>query len=98
MGDFSSLTSSSLVSSSLASNSLASSALNSSSLNTTSLMVGLIFGSIGVSYCIYGKKRSHLVAFLAGIFLIGLPYAIDNNAVLIIVSLIIMTSPKFIKL
>lgn len=64
----------------------------------TSLIIGLIFGSIGVGYCIYGKKQSHLVAFLAGIFLIGLPYAIDNNAALIIASLIIMLLPKFIKL
>lgn len=64
----------------------------------TSLILGLIFGSIGVGYCIYGKKQSHIVAFLAGIFLIGLPYAIDSNAALIVVSLIIMALPKYIKL
>jgi hypothetical protein len=64
----------------------------------TSLIIGLIFGSIGVGYCIYGRKQSHLVAFLAGIFLIGLPYAIDSNVSLIILSLIIMILPKFIKL
>jgi hypothetical protein len=64
----------------------------------TSLIIGLIFGSIGVGYCIYGRKQSHLVAFIAGLFLIGLPYAIDSNVALIIVSLIIMVSPKFIKL
>jgi len=63
-----------------------------------SLMIGLVFGSIGVGYCIYGKKQSHLVAFLAGLFLIGLPYVIDNNAALILVSLIIMVVPKFFKL
>jgi hypothetical protein len=63
----------------------------------TSLIIGLIFGSIGVGYCIYGRKQSHLVAFIAGLFLIGLPYAIDSNVALIIVSLIIMVSPKFIK-
>lgn len=66
--------------------------------DSTSLMAGLIFGSIGVGYCIYGKKQSHLVAFLAGIFLIGLPYAIDNNVALIIISLILMVIPKFFKL
>jgi len=64
----------------------------------TSLILGLIFGSIGVGYCIYGKKQSHLVAFLAGLFLMGLPYALDNNAALIIASLIIMVLPKYIKL
>jgi hypothetical protein len=64
----------------------------------TSLIIGLIFGSIGVGYCIYGKKQSHIVAFLAGIFLIALPYAIDSNVALIVVSLIIMALPKYIKL
>jgi hypothetical protein len=64
----------------------------------TSLIIGLIFGSIGVGYCIYGKKQSHIVAFLAGVFLIGLPYAIDSNVALIVVSLIIMALPKYIKL
>lgn len=63
-----------------------------------SLMIGLIFGSIGVGYCIYGRKQSHLVAFLAGTFLIGLPYAIDSNVALIVASLIIMVLPKYIKL
>lgn len=63
-----------------------------------SLMIGLFFGSIGVGYCIYGRKQHHLIAFLAGLFLIGLPYVIDSNAGLIIVSLLIMIAPKFIKL
>jgi hypothetical protein len=64
----------------------------------TSLIIGLIFGSIGLGYCIYGKKQSNLVVFLAGLFLMGLPYAIDNNVALIILSLIIMVLPKYIKL
>lgn len=63
-----------------------------------SLIIGLVFGSIGVGYCIYGKKQHHFVAFLAGLFLIGFPYVIDNNLALILVSLAIMVSPKFIKL
>jgi len=71
---------------------------DSMSLDPASLMLGLIFGSIGVGYCIYGKKQSNLVAFVAGIFLIGVPYAIENNLALIVVSLILMVVPRFIKL
>jgi len=66
--------------------------------SSTSLIVGLIFGSIGVGYCIYGKKQRNLVAFLAGLFLIGLPYVIENNTALIIVSVLVMFLPKFIKI
>lgn len=71
---------------------------NSMPLDSMSLIIGLVFGSIGVGYCIYGRKQSHFIAFVAGIFLMGLPYVIDNNAVLIAASLIVMIVPKFIKL
>jgi hypothetical protein len=66
--------------------------------DSTSLIAGLIFGSIGVGYCIYGRKQNNFVAFLAGLFLMGLPYVIDNNFVLIGTSIVIMAAPKFIKL
>lgn len=67
-------------------------------MDTLSLIVGLIFGSIGIGYCIYGKKQRHLVAFISGLFLIGLPYAFDNIPILIVISIAIMVAPKFIKL
>lgn len=63
-----------------------------------SLIIGLIVSSIGVGYCIYGRKQRHMIAFLAGLFLIGLPYLFDNNLFLIVISIVIMFLPKFIKL
>ena len=66
--------------------------------SATGLVVGLIFGTIGLAYCMYGKKRADLAIFLAGILLMGLPYVIDNNIVLIVLSIIIMVAPKFVKL
>lgn len=66
--------------------------------DSLSLLVGLVFGSIGVGYCIYGKKQHHLIAFIAGLFLIGLPYALNNIPLLILASLVVMVAPKFIKL
>ena len=35
------------------------------------LLWGLLFGSIGLGYAIYGRKQQHLVAFLCGLGLIG---------------------------
>jgi len=67
-------------------------------MDSLSLMTGLIFGSIGIGYCIYGRKQSNLVAFLAGLFLMGLPYVIDNNLAVILISLVVMVAPRFIKL
>jgi hypothetical protein len=66
--------------------------------DATGLVVGLIFGTVGLAYCMYGKKRADLAIFLAGILLMGLPYVIDNNIVLIVLSIIIMVVPKYVKL
>ena len=66
--------------------------------DTSGLIIGLIFGSIGVGYCIYGKKQSHLIAFLVGLLLMGLPYVITNNLALVITSLVLMIAPRFVKL
>ena len=66
-------------------------------MDTTSLLIGLVLGSIGVGYCIYGKKQSHPVAFIAGLLLMGLPYVIDSNVMLLSVSVAVMLLPKFIR-
>lgn len=66
--------------------------------DTTNLVIGLVFGSIGVGYCIYGKKQSNFVAFVAGLALIAMPYITDNNPLLVALSIAAMLAPKFIKL
>ena len=66
--------------------------------DATSLLIGLVFGSIGVGYCIYGKKQRRMMAFISGLALIGLPYVVTSNLVLVVVSLAAMCLPVFIKL
>ena len=67
-------------------------------LDTNSLLVGLLLGSIGMGYCLYGKKQSHFIAFLVGLLLMGLPYVVDNNIVLLVVSAALMVLPRYVKL
>ncbi len=66
--------------------------------DATSLLIGLVFGSIGVGYCIYGKKQRRMMAFISGLALIGLPYVVTSNLVLVVASLVAMCLPVFIKL
>ena len=47
-------------------------------MDTTLLFTGLLFGSIGMGYIIYGRKQSHLIAFLAGVCLCLFPYFISS--------------------
>lgn len=67
-------------------------------MDTVSLLLGLVLGSIGVGYSIYGKKQRNLVALLCGLLLIALPYFIDNNLLLMFVAVIVMLVPKFLKI
>lgn len=61
------------------------------------ILWGLVFGSIGFGYYIYGKKQSNIVARICGVVLIVYPYFIDATVVLIVVGVIIMLIPKFVK-
>jgi hypothetical protein len=67
-------------------------------LDTSNLLLGLVFGSIGIGYCIYGRKQRRHEVFVAGLLLCGMPYFIDNNWLLLAISVAVMFAPKFIKL
>jgi hypothetical protein len=47
------------------------------------LMWGLLFGSIGSGYMVYGKKQRHMWAFVSGLGLCVIPYLTTSMAVLI---------------
>jgi hypothetical protein len=66
--------------------------------NLSFLLWGLVFGSVGFGYFIYGKKQKHKVALISGIALMILPYIIENQAMLILTGLILLACPRFIKL
>jgi len=60
--------------------------------------LGLIFGSIGVGYFIYGKNKANLVYRYTGIALIGYPYFIDNTWAILMVGVGLMMLPRFVEL
>ena len=47
-------------------------------MDTTLIFTGLIFGSIGMGYIVYGRKQSNLMAFFAGVGLCVFPYFISS--------------------
>ncbi len=66
-------------------------------IDSWSIVFGLIFGSIGLGYFIYGKKQSNIVARYSGIALMFYPYFIDNRYAVLIVGVVLMALPKFIE-
>ena len=46
--------------------------------NASTLMWGVLFGSIGLGFFVYGKKQKTITPFFCGIGLMTIPYFISN--------------------
>lgn len=67
-------------------------------IDTLSLMLGMIFSSIGLGYFIYGKKKTDAVKRYCGITLRVYPYLIEDDFAVLVVAIVLLALPKFIKL
>ncbi len=61
-----------------------------------SLLWGVLFGSIGVGYFIYGKKQSRFALILSGIGLMVFPYFFSNTVVIVLIGLALVVVPHFL--
>jgi hypothetical protein len=66
--------------------------------STAVLLWGLLFGSIGFGFFIYGKKQKAVVPLITGIMLCVVPYFIANVYVLVAIGVILMAIPFFIRI
>ncbi|HTP74887.1 MAG TPA: hypothetical protein VML58_21945 [Burkholderiaceae bacterium] len=67
-------------------------------MSTSALFVGLLFGSLGMGYCVYGRRQHALVPFVCGLLLIAVPYLIANAAGLAAVGALLAALPFIVKL
>ena len=65
---------------------------------SSQLVWGVIFGAIGLGYFVYGRKQRAVVPLLTGISLFIFPYFISNIYVLVILGLILVMLPYFIRI
>jgi len=67
-------------------------------MESTSIMIwGLIFGTVGFSFFIYGKKQALMTPLFVGIALMILPYVIENVYALAAIGSILMVIPYFAR-
>lgn len=57
------------------------------------IFTGLLFGSVGAGYFVYGKRQQQPVPLICGLLLIGLPYLIVNLAILGVAGVILVALP-----
>jgi hypothetical protein len=65
---------------------------------TAVLLWGLLFGSIGFGFFIYGKKQKAVVPLIAGIVLCVVPYFIANVYVLVGVGVVLVMIPFLVRI
>ena len=63
-----------------------------------SLLWGLLFGSVGLGFFVYGKRERAIVPLACGFALMIIPYFATNVLLLVGVGLILMAIPYFIRL
>jgi hypothetical protein len=56
-----------------------------------------VFGSIGVGFCIYGKRQRAAVPLICGIGLVVYPYFVPNVYALIAIGITLCAIPYFFR-
>jgi hypothetical protein len=67
-------------------------------LDTSSLLWGLLFGSIGLGFFVYGRRQKVVVPLLCGLALMIFPYFVANTVLLVIVGVVLMAIPYFLRM
>jgi hypothetical protein len=66
--------------------------------SVASLLWGLLFGSIGFGFFLFGKKQRAVVPLVCGLALMVFPYFITNVTLLVVIGLLLMAIPYFFRL
>ena len=65
--------------------------------DTLSLIVYVLFGACGMGYFVYGKRQSKFVPMICGAGLMVYPYFVSNAILLVVVGVILLGVPYFIR-
>ncbi len=61
------------------------------------LMIGFLFGTLGLGYSIYGKKQSEFDFLLFGVLLMGYSYFIPSPLLAFLVGGLLLAGPFIIR-
>ena len=67
-------------------------------MDSSSIMLwSVLFGGIGIGYFMYGRKQKAIVPLCTGLALFVFPYFIFSVTMLLIVGVILVAIPYFLK-
>ena len=67
-------------------------------MSTALMLWGLLFGSVGLFYFMYGKRIKNPVMRYTGVALMLFPYLVQNTLGIVLVGAGLMLLPKLFKL
>ena len=67
-------------------------------MNESWLLWGLLFGSFGLGFFVYGKKQKAVVPLVCGLALMIFPYFISNTILLVAIGVGLIALPYFVRL
>lgn len=65
--------------------------------SSASLLWGLLFGSIGMGYFVYGKKQQRMIALISGIALMVFPYFVTSWFLIVLIGVVLMALPYYMR-
>jgi hypothetical protein len=64
----------------------------------SALLLGVLFGSLGLGFFVYGKKQRMVVPLVCGLALMVYPYFMPNAVALVLTGLVLVAIPYFFRL
>lgn len=66
-------------------------------MSTATILWGLLFGSIGFGFFLYGKRQRVIVPLVCGIALMVYPYFVSGTLLLLVIGIALMAVPYFLR-
>jgi len=60
--------------------------------DTKFLLASLLWGSIGVGYCVYGKKQGEMVPLVGGLMMIAVSYFVSSALLMSLIGIAVMVA------
>ncbi|MGA2777797.1 MAG: hypothetical protein ABSF94_09570 [Steroidobacteraceae bacterium] len=61
------------------------------------LLWGVLFGSIGMGFAVYGKKQRAPIPLVCGLALMIYPYFVPNTLALVAIGVVLIALPYFFR-
>lgn len=72
--------------------------LREATLDESLLLWGMLFGSVGFGYFLYGKRQKAVVPMVCGIVLMVFPYFVEGTIPLVAMGIGLSVIPYFVRL